>query len=270
MTRRTVQADGAELAIRVDGDADRPWLLLSNSLAADMSMWDDQISLLTRTHRVVRYDTRGHGDSSGPDGPYPFEMLVGDMVAVFDHCEIDSADILGLSLGGMTALGFGLAYPGRVRRMLVCGARADAPPPFVQGWDARIAAVRENGMAAILEGTLERWFAERCRREKPDVIDRARTMIFNTSPAGYIGAAAALQQLDYLRRLPDMKPPVLYLVGSEDSGAPKAAMQAMADATPGSKLIVLEGLAHISNMEGPDAFNAAVADWIGSMPAKAA
>jgi 3-oxoadipate enol-lactonase len=265
-----VQAQGAELAVRIDGEADKPWLVMSNSLAADMSMWDDQVSLLTRTHRVVRYDTRGHGQSTGPEEPYSFEPLVADMVAVMDRFGIASADVIGLSLGGMTALGLGLTHPQRVRRMLVCDARADAPPPFVQGWDTRIAAVRENGMAAILDGTLERWFTETCRRDQPEVIERARNMILGTSVAGYVGCAAALRGLDYLRRLPEMTVPVLYLVGSEDSGAPKEAMQAMADATPGGHLIVLDGLAHIGNMEQPAAFNAVLAEWSAGTSAKAA
>ena len=270
MTRNSVQVPGAELAVRIDGEAGKPWLVVSNSLAADITMWDDQIPVLTRSHRVVRYDTRGHGGSTAPEGPYSFDMLVADVTAVMDRFGIAEADILGLSLGGMTALGLGLKHPDRVRRMLVCDARADAPPPFVQGWDTRIAAVRENGMQAVVDGTLERWFTERCRREQREVLERARRMILATSPVGYVGCAAALRELDYIRRLPEMKPPVLYAVGSEDSGAPREAMQAMADATPGSRLVVLNRLAHIGNMEDPAVFNAMLADWIAGAGARAA
>ena len=268
--RDTVWTNEATLAVRIDGEAGRPWLLLSNSLATDSGMWDDQMPLLTRTHRVVRYDTRGHGESSAPEGPYSFDMLVADMEAVLDHLGISSADVMGLSLGGMTALGLGLTHPQRVRSLVVADARADAPRPFVEAWDARIAAVREGGMAAVLDGTLERWFTERGRARRPEAVERARAMILRTSPAGYIGCAAALQRLDYLRHLPDMRLPALYVVGSEDSGAPKDAMQAMASATPGGRLALIEGTAHISNMEDPAAFEAAVADWFSTAAQRAA
>ncbi len=259
MTRITVQAAGAQLSAKVDGEAGKPWLLLSNSLAADLSMWDDQIGLFTRTHRVVRYDTRGHGASEAPEGAYDFPMLVADMVAVLDAVGAARADICGLSLGGMTALGLGLAHPGRVGRMLVCDARADAPEAFRTGWDDRIAVVAAKGTAGLVDGTLARWFTANAPQAARD---RAAAMIGATPDAGYVGCARALQTLDYLRHLGGMTVPVTYLVGEEDMGAPPAAMEAMAAATPGGRLIRLPGLAHVPNMEDPAAFGAAVADWL--------
>jgi len=259
MTRITVQTAGARLSAQVDGDEGKPWLLLSNSLAADLKMWDDQIGLFTQTHRVVRYDTRGHGQSDAPAGAYDFPMLVADMAAVLDAVGAAKADICGLSLGGMTALGLGLAHPGRVGRMLVCDARADAPDPFRTGWDDRIAVVEAKGTAGLVDGTLARWFTANAPQAARD---RAAAMIRATPDAGYIGCARALQTLDYLRHLGGMTVPVLYLVGEEDMGAPPAAMEAMAAATPGGRLIRLPGLAHVPNMEDPAAFNAAVADWL--------
>jgi 3-oxoadipate enol-lactonase len=260
MTRLSVPANGAVLSARIDGDAGKPWLLLSNSLAADLTMWDDQIDWLTRTHRVLRYDTRGHGHSTAPDGPYSFDLLVADMVALLDHVGADRADVMGLSLGGMTALGLGLGHPARVRRMVVCDARADAPPPFVQSWDDRIAAIRAGGMAAVADGTLARWFTPAADPAAPA---RARTMILTTSPTGYEGCANALKGLDYLRHLGGMTVPVLYVVGAEDMGAPPAAMRGMADATPGARFVEIPATAHVPNMENPAAFAAAVGDWLG-------
>jgi 3-oxoadipate enol-lactonase len=259
VSRLSVAAAGARLSARVDGAADRPWLLLSNSLASDLSMWDDQIGLLTRTHRVVRYDSRGHGQSEAPEGPYDFAMLVADMVAVLDHVGADRADVMGLSLGGMTALGLGLGHPDRVARLAVCAARADAPPAFVAAWDDRLAAVAAGGMQAILAGTLSRWFTPAC---PAGVLARATAMILNTPPRGYAGCARALQRLDYLPHLGRMQPPVLYLVGAEDPGAPQETVAAMAAATPGAGLVVLPGLAHVPNMEDPAAFAAAIDGWL--------
>ena len=143
--------------------------------------------------------------------------------------------------------------------MVVCDARADNPPPFVQGWIDRITVVQMKGTGALVEGTLARWFTPACDE---GVKARAAAMIRATSAAGYIGCAGALMGLNYLRHLGSMQPPVQYLVGAEDMGAPKEAMAAMAAATPGAGLIVLEGLAHIPNMEDPEAFHAALADWL--------
>lgn len=258
----TVASGDAEIAVRVDGAEHLPWIVLSNSLAADLTMWDDQISFLTRSHRVLRYDTRGHGRSSAPAGPYSFEMLVADFIAVMDRFEVRQADLLGLSLGGMTALGVGLAHPERVNRLICADARADAPPPFVAGWDQRIAAVSAGGMDAVLAGTMERWFTPATRETRPDVAERAAGMVRSTSPAGYIGCAEALKGLDYLRQLPRMEPETLYIVGAEDAGAPAEAMRAMAAATPGSQFEILPGVAHIANMEDVAGFNALVGEFL--------
>lgn len=259
-----VRSGEADIHVRVDGPEHLPWLVLSNSLAADLTMWDDQVEAFTRTHRMLRYDTRGHGGSSAPAGPYGFDMLVGDMVAVMDHFRIARADILGLSLGGMTALGLGLDHPERVDRLICADARADAPPPFVAGWDQRIAAVAAGGMGAVLAGTLERWFTGATREHRPEIADRAARMVLGTSPVGYMGCAAALKGLDYLRRLPRLEPETLYVIGALDTGAPLDAMRAMAAATPGARLEILPDVAHIANMEDAPAFNRVVADFLGN------
>ncbi|WP_425104774.1 alpha/beta fold hydrolase [Ancylobacter sp.] len=262
MTTDFVISGDAEIAVRIDGATHLPWIVLSNSLAADLSMWDDQIPFLTRSYRVLRYDTRGHGKSSAPAGPYSFDILIGDLVAVMDHFGIKQADILGLSMGGMTALGLGLRYPERVGRLICADARADAPPPFVAGWDQRIAAVEAGGMAAILSGTLERWFTAATRETRPEVVDRAARMVLSTSPVGYIGCANALKGLDYLRHLKRMAPPTLYLVGAEDGAAPADAMRQMAAETPRGRFDMLPAAAHIANMEDVAGFNRAVGDFL--------
>ncbi len=259
MTRAIVKSGEARLSVKVEGPVGKPWILLSNSLATDLHMWDGQIGFLAETHRVVRYDTRGHGQSTAPQGPYDLDMLVEDMLAVLDHVGADRANVMGLSLGGMTALGLGLAHPDRVRRMVVCDARADNPPPFVASWDDRIAAIERGGMAAIVSGTLERWFTGRA---SADLRVRAEAMILATAVPGFAGCARALQGLNYLHRLGELTVPVRYVVGSEDMAAPVAAMQAMADATPGARLTVLPGLAHIPAMEDPAAFQDAVMNWL--------
>jgi 3-oxoadipate enol-lactonase len=254
-----VRIPGGELAVRDHGGADRPYLIALHALGADHRMWDEQVDLFSRTHRLLLLDARGHGESAAPDAPYELEQLVCDVIAVMDAQGIARADILGLSMGGMTALGMGLAHPGRVNRLIVCDARADAPPAFRQGWDERSAAVRRGGIETVIEGTLGRWFTPDC---PPNVVERARAMMRATSAEGYVGCAMALKELNYLPQLHAMSLPVLYLRGSEDGSAPAETMAEMVTRTPHSTLRTIPGAGHLPNMENPAAFAAAVSDWL--------
>ena len=258
----TVRAGDALLEVRIDGDAAQPWLILSNSLAADMTMWTSQVAEFSCHRRLVRYDARGHGGSSAPPGPYDFNRLVGDVVAILDRLDISQTDIVGLSLGGMTALGLGLSHPERIRKLVCCDARAEFPPAAIAGWDQRMQAVAAGGVAAIVEETLARWFTPATFRERPEIIRSARAMMLTTSAEGYLGCVSALKALDYRRRLPQLRIPTLYLVGEQDGGAPPDVMREMADVTPHAEFAVVLGAAHIANWEAPEAFNAAVLGFL--------
>lgn len=260
-----VAVPGGELFVRIDEGPtpDAPVLLLSNSLAADHTMWDPQIPLLTSRYKVVRYDTRGHGRSSAPSGDYDFAMLVDDARTVLDHVTTGRASYMGLSLGGMTGLGFALTYPDRLDRLVVCDARADAPAPFVKSWDDRLASIEAGGLASILGGTLERWLVPAFRAARPDVVARVEAMILATSPVGYRGCAAALKRLDYAKDLGRIKTPTLYVVGAEDAGAPPAVMRAMADATPGAVFAMIDHAAHLPNLDNEAGFATAVSSFLG-------
>ena len=263
MTVVRVPRDGYALAALETGrGAGAPAVLLLNSLGAAMSMWDHQRAYLGAMHRVIGYDTRGHGRSDHPPGPYSFDDLVADAFAVMDHFGIRSATIMGLSLGGMTALGMGLAEPDRCKRIICCAARADAPEPFVRSWDERVAAIHKGGMGAIWPGTLERWLTPDARAAQPGTVGRLQADFLATSVTGYAGCAAALQRLDYLRHLGGLTVPTLYISGAEDVGAPPEAMQAMAAATPGAEYACIPEAAHIVNINAPAAFDSAVNDFL--------
>jgi 3-oxoadipate enol-lactonase len=253
------------LFTRIDGadQALAPWIVLSNSLAADHSMWDPQIASLSRRYRVLRYDTRGHGASGAPPGPYDLGMLVEDVIGLLDHYEIASATFMGLSLGGMTGLGLALAHPDRVSRLVCCDARADSPEAFVRGWDERIALVEAHGMQGVLAGTIERWLVPAFRTEHPNAVAKVEAMILRTSPQGYIGCAAALKQLDYLKGLPRLEPPSLFVGGAQDAATPPQVMQKMAEAVTGAQFTVVPNAAHLSNIDNAPAFNEAVGGFLG-------
>jgi 3-oxoadipate enol-lactonase len=260
-----VMADrgGFRLATRVTGQGEgAPWLVLSNSLGASMMMWDDQLELLGRTYRVLSYDTRGHGASDAPTGPYSFDDLVGDVIALMDRRGIAKATYMGLSLGGMTGLGLALKHPARFERIVCCDARADNPEPFVKSWDDRIAAIDANGLSAILAPTMERWFVESWRTANPARLKAFETEFLKTSAEGYKGCAAAIKTLNYLKDLGSVKVPVLYVCGEQDMGAPIAVMGAMSAATPGSALAGIPNAAHLPNVDNAAVFNRAIAPFL--------
>lgn len=257
-----IDIPGGRLFSRLDGEGDKPWLVLSNSLATDQTMWDPQMAVLTARYRVLRYDTRGHGRSDAPPPPYGFPDLVGDVLAVMDAHGVARAAYMGLSLGGMTGLGLALGHPDRVGRLVCCDARADAPESFVKSWDDRIAAVDRGGTAALVDGTLERWLTPAFRAAHPEEEGRLAGQIRATKPEGYKGCAAALKTLDYLKDLGRLALPVLYVVGAEDGGAPVPAMQSMADATPGARLEVVPDAAHIANVNNPEGFERALQGFL--------
>ncbi len=190
----TVDRGGFRLAAYIDGQGEgAPWIILSNSLGAAAMMWEPQLELLGKRYRILRYDTRGHGASDAPTGPYSFEDLVGDVIALADHFGIARASYMGLSLGGMTGLGLAIHHAGRFERVVCCDARADNPPAFVQSWDDRGAAIDKGGLAAILGMTMERWFVESWRQAHPEALHRFEDAFLATSPTGYRGCAEALK-----------------------------------------------------------------------------
>ncbi len=261
---QTTSLNGVDIAYCVDGSPQNPWLVLSNSLAADHRMWELQMDELTKTHHVLRYDTRGHGQSQASEGAYSLTMLVDDLVELMATLDIETADIMGLSLGGMTALGLALDHPKRVNRLICCDARADAPAPYAEGWAQRIAIAQKDGLATVADGTLNRWLTDAFRADPNNktTVDLARDMILTTSVDGFCGCAAALTQLNYAPRLGEIKAPTLCVVGDSDMAAPPEVMAAMADAIPNSKLKPIEHAAHLANLNNPTAFNRAVTGWL--------
>lgn len=265
MATDRVARDGFTLASRSGGAGNgAPTILLLNSIGATMMSWEPQIAWLSHTHRVIGYDTRGHGASDTPPGPYSFDDLVADAVAVLDHHGVERATVIGLSLGGMTAMGLALAHPERVGRLVVCAARADAPPPFRSSWDDRIAAIRAGGMEAIWPGTEERWFPSGFAEECPTMLARMKAAFLATPVEGYAGCAAALKTLNYLEDLRRLRMPSFFVAGEWDAGAPVDAMRTMAATAPDSRFAVIAGAMHIVNLNNPEGFRRDVEGFLAS------
>jgi len=251
------------LNCRLDGPDGADWLILSNSLGADLTMWDDQIPALGARYRVLRYDTRGHGGSDTVAGGCSFADLNRDVIGLMDHFGINRAAFMGLSMGGMTGLGLAIDHSDRVSRVVCADARADAPPPFRSNWDERIAKVEAGGLEAIVDATLASWLTENWRVANPARVATIRRMVLANDPQGYVICCHALKRLDYLRRLGQAGVPVLFVGGALDMGAAPEVMQAMADVTPGGVYVSIPEAAHVANINAPAAFNAAIESFLG-------
>lgn len=251
------------LHTRIDGIEGRPWIVLSNSLGSDLRMWEGQIDLLTRKYRVLRYDQRGHGTSDAPEGPYTWDQLVGDVLRLMDDHEIERADYMGLSMGLMTGLGLGIHHGDRFGKLVLCDGRADAPEPFKAMWDQRIAGIEEGGVEAIADMVLGTWLTEGWRKANSERTAALREMMVATPKAGYLACCRCLKTLDYASDLARIVNATLCLTGSADPGAPPDVVKPIAAAIPNARYVEIPDAAHISNVNQPEAFNAAIAEFLG-------
>jgi 3-oxoadipate enol-lactonase len=255
-----INANGINLNYQVDGRDGAPWLVLSNSLATNLTMWDEQARELGRAFRVLRYDQRGHGASEAATGRYSFELLIADALALMDALGITRAHFAGLSMGGATALGLAQRHPDRLDRVIVCDSPCQSTPTSSQQWEERIAIAQKQGMEALVEPTMERWFPPEVLKANPPHLDKVRQMIRATPVNGFIGCAAALADHNYATAVATVTRPVLFLVGEKDAAAPP--MRKLNEALPGSRYVELAGAGHISNLDQPAAFTRAIGDFL--------
>ena len=220
--------DGCIIHVEVEGPQNGPVLMLSNSFGTNLHMWDDQAPAWSRHFRLVRYDRRGHGQSSAPKGPYPMERFGRDVLAVIDALGVAKINWCGLSMGGMVGQWLGANAPGRIDKLILSNTSsyfADKSP-----WEVRLKTVRDKGLAAIVDANMERWFTKEFRERNPQAIARMREMFLGTKPDGYIGCGEGIRDMDH-RPLP-------------------VANEFIRQQIPGAQIAVLDA-AHIANVEQP-------------------
>jgi 3-oxoadipate enol-lactonase len=260
------RVNGIELRYDVRGEG--PWLVMSHSLACDISMWDEQLDAFTGRFRLLRYDTRGHGRSEAPPGPYTLDMLADDLKALLDHLGIPRTHFVGLSMGGMIGQTFGLKYPGVLQSMVLCDTTSAYPASTAAVWDERIRTARTQGMPALTESTLGRWFTEAFRTARPEVIERFRKLISSTPVEGYVGCSQALVRINVTASLSRLRIPSLVIVGEHDPGTPVSMARAIQENLPQSVLRIIRNAAHISNVEQPEEFNRLVLEFLSNQGEK--
>jgi 3-oxoadipate enol-lactonase len=258
MTR--INANGITINYQIDGPEGAPWLIFSNSLITNLSMWDDQAAELKTSFRVLRYDQRGHGDTQATDGKYSFDLLANDVIALMDALSIPRAHFAGISMGGMTALFLAQHHAERFDRIIACDCGPASTPASAQQWKERIDLAADKGMEALVEPTVNRWFPPEFVATKAPVLDKIRGMIKATPLKGFAGCAQALSDYDLRPGLAGISRPTLLIVGTKD--ATLAGIRQIKEAVPGAVLVELEGAGHISNVEQPAAFTRAIRDFI--------
>ena len=250
-----INANGIRINYELTGKEDAPVVVLSHSLASSMVMWNPQLEVLEPHFRVLRCDMRGHGDSAATEGAYTLDLLAADVIGLLDALKIDRAHFVGLSIGGMIGQCLGLNYPGRFMSLTLCDTSPILPDEARPLFQERMDLAQKEGMQALVEGTLERWFTPPYRAQNPPEIGLIRNQVLATSITGFNGCSAAIMGLNYLDRLAEIKLPTLIMVGEDDPGTPVEASEAIHGLIPNSKLVVLPAAAHLSNIEQSEAFN---------------
>lgn len=248
-----------QIHYRLDGDPGNPVLVLSNSLGASLSVWDAQVEAFSRKFRVLRYDARGHGQSSNPPGPYSMEAFGHDLLDLLDELDIDTFCFCGLSMGGMLGLWLGIYSPSRIRKLVLCNT---APRIGVtEAWNERIVEVLQNGVKSISEGTLGRWLTPQFRSSHPEIAAKVQNMLNSADRAGYAAACAAVRDTDLTESVSRICVPTLIVAGAHDPVTPPEEGKQMAAKIAGAQYVELNA-AHLSNVEAADEFTAAVLKFL--------
>lgn len=237
----------------LDGPADGPVVVLSNSIGSDHRMWEPQVKpLADNGFRVLRYDTRGHGESPVPDGPYGIEELGEDVLALLDRLGVESAHFVGLSIGGMTGMWLGAQAPDRIASLVLCCTSAQ--PGNTRMWIERAAQVRAEGMAGIADAGLRRWFTQDWIDANPEQAVRMREMMTATPAEGYASCCELLADLDLVPLLPKITAPTLVVSGAADKALAPDHGRVVADGIAGARFEVVDHAAHLGSYEQAERF----------------
>ena len=248
-----LSVNGIEINYAIEGEG--PVVTFSHSLGCNLSMWDAQAAALRGRYRVLRLDTRGHGQSGAPAGAYTLEQLAEDVHGLLGGLGIARTHFVGLSMGGMIGQIFALKYPEMVQSLVLCDTTSRYPAAAAPVWQDRIKTVEAKGMEPLVEPTLSRWFTAPFRARRPDLMEQVGAMIRATPAQGYIGCCHAIPKINVTDRLGAVACPALVIVGEEDPGTPVEMARDIHAALPSAELAILRSASHLSNLEQPEEFN---------------
>ncbi len=250
----------AQVHAVVTGRPDGPAVVLSNSLGSTHRMWDSQVAALEERFRVVRYDTRGHGDSPVPPGPYSIDELADDVIALLDRFDLERAHLVGLSLGGMTMMRVAARNPERVDRLALLCTAAYLPP--AQGWTDRAALVRADGTSVVAAAVVQRWFTPGYLAANTEARQQFEAMVAATPAEGYAACCEAIAAMDQRSDLSSIIAPTLAIAGADDPATPPDLLRDIVDAVPNGRLLVVPDSAHLANAEQADTITPALIEHL--------
>ncbi|WP_264211223.1 3-oxoadipate enol-lactonase [Leisingera thetidis] len=239
-----------QLHYRIDGDADGAPLVFANSLGTDLRVWDAVVARLPRGLRIIRYDKRGHGLSSCPPAPYSMGALVRDAERLLDHLQVRDCVFAGLSIGGMIAQGLAVKRLDQVRALVLSNTAAKIGT--AEMWKERVQTVQAQGIEALADAVMERWFS-RGFRATPE-LQLWRNMLVQQSRDGYAGCCAAIAGTDFYTPTSGLRLPCLGIAGAEDGATPPDLVRETVDLIPGSRFRLMRRAGHIPCVEQPEEY----------------
>jgi 3-oxoadipate enol-lactonase len=255
---------GRRIYYDLAGPENGPVVCFTHSLASDGGMWAEQLPpLLASGYRVLRLDMRGHGGSDPVAGPYTMEQLADDVAAALDFLGISKVQFVGLSIGGMLGQAFAIGHGQRLISAMLCDTSPQTPPGAQGAWAPRIEAVKNaNSLSPLADATMERWFTDAYKPGNPARWKQIHATIAGTTPAGYLGCAAAILNFDFVPKLPSVKVPMLVVCGAKDEGTPPAGNKRIAELVPGGRYEEIADARHFPNVERPGVFNGILLGWL--------
>ncbi|CAN1553053.1 MhpC Predicted hydrolases or acyltransferases (alpha/beta hydrolase superfamily) [Rhabdaerophilaceae bacterium] len=248
--------DDVTFRVTYEGPKGAPPVMFSNSLGTSLEMWDAQASLLAESRRVVRYDVRGHGETSATPGPYTIAQLANDALRILDSLHLHKVDWVGCSMGGMVGQWLLTHHRDRIGKAVLSNTAAFMGPPFTD-WNGRIRTAHTKGLDSIADAMKARWFTPRFVQSNPDEVARVTGMLRKASPAGYAGCCSAIRDMDQRESIKSITNPVLVIIGSEDPATPAQMGDLIVQNIQGAQRVIVQA-SHLSNCEVPDAYNAAI------------
>lgn len=239
----------------------RRTFVLAHALGCDHTMWNGLADALAEDAQVICCDQLGHGASLSPPGPYDMALLADAAAGLIDAIGRGPVTWIGLSMGGMVGQELALRHPSKVQALVLANTTSAYPAAARDTWAQRVALVRDRGMEAVVEGALQRWLHDGFRAAQPAVVAHWGRRLAACDPAGYIACCEAVAGIDTTSRLHRISVPTLVLAGELDQGTPPAMARTIAEAIPGARLVVLPDASHLSVLEQPVAFEAAVRAW---------
>lgn len=247
--------------------APRRTIVLSHALGCDLSMWDTLANELAAENDVIAYDHRGHGSSDAPNSLYTMEELADDAARLVRELDCGPVVWIGLSMGGMVGQELAIRHPELVAGLVIANSTSGYPEEVRAAWQQRIETVRNSGIEAIADAVMQRYFHDDFRANQAAAVAAFRKRLVTTDAEGYVGCCNAVGTVDTTSRLPQVKAPTLVIAGALDQGAPVSMSETMAQGIPGARLVVLEDASHLAVAEQPEAFEQAVTQFLGQLPA---